>query len=135
MPKDSKSGKAEEVRIKCYARIRPTWPHELQHPGVHECIEIEDQQTIRLTKGSKLFEFDKVFDDQSSQGSVFEEVAKPLIENAFLGFHGTLFAYGQTGTGKTHTIASRSEGEEGVIPQAIDCIYEKIGKSQVILCA
>ena len=82
MPTDSKSGTAEEVRIKCYARTRLTWANDSQHPSVHECIEIEDQQTLCLTKAPKLLEFDKVFDDQSSQGSVFDEVAEPLIENA-----------------------------------------------------
>eukprot|EP00668_Euglena_longa_P033544 GGOE01043127.1.p1 GENE.GGOE01043127.1~~GGOE01043127.1.p1 ORF type:complete len:1240 (+),score=432.52 GGOE01043127.1:52-3771(+) len=124
------AAKGEEVRIRCYARVRPTWPHELERPGVYESIEIEDTHTIRLNKGSKLFEFDKVFDNQSSQEEIFTEVAVPLIENAFQGYHGTLFCYGQTGTGKTHTISSRVPGEEGIIPKAIDYIYKKIGNSQ-----
>lgn len=34
----------------------------------------------RLNKGSKLFEFDKVFDQQASQEEIFNEVAVPLIE-------------------------------------------------------
>ena len=49
----------------------------------------------------KPFTFDTVFDEHSTQDDVYEKVAKNIIEGALSGYNGTLFAYGQTGTGKT----------------------------------
>lgn len=48
---------APQVRLKCFARVRPTWPGELLRPGVYQSIEIEDNRTIR---SSRLI-FDSVF--------------------------------------------------------------------------
>jgi hypothetical protein len=49
-------------------------------------------------------------------------VGKPLVEAAMRGFNGTLMAYGQTGTGKTHTLTS----EDGLIPRLINDTFEQI---------
>lgn len=47
--------------------------------------------------------FDQVFKPRASQSEVYDSV-EPFIESAFCGFNATIFAYGQTGTGKTHTM-------------------------------
>lgn len=41
---------APQVRLKCFARVRPTWPGELLRPGVYQSIEIEDNRTIRSSR-------------------------------------------------------------------------------------
>ena len=46
------------------------------------------------------FETDKVFDESRSTSELFEEVANPIVENALKGYNGTIFAYGQTSSGK-----------------------------------
>ena len=48
----------------------------------------------------KQFTFDAVFDVTSSQEQVFAAVAQPIIDSTLNGYNGTIFAYGQTGTGK-----------------------------------
>ena len=48
--------------------------------------------------------FDEVFDDQASEHQVFETTCLPLVLNVLNGYNGTYFVYGQTGTGKTHTM-------------------------------
>lgn len=48
--------------------------------------------------------FDQVFDINSTQEQVFEKVGEPVINNILDGFHGTIMAYGQTSSGKTHTM-------------------------------
>lgn len=50
------------------------------------------------------FAFDKVFDDNTTQGDVYEGTTKPLLDNVLEGYNATVFAYGATGCGKTHTI-------------------------------
>ena len=43
------------------------------------------------------------------QESMFEKVAKDVVDSAFEGYNGTIFAYGQTGSGKTFTITGGAE--------------------------
>ena len=45
-----------------------------------------------------------MFDEHSTQQDVFDKVGKPLYEHALAGYNTTIFAYGQTGAGKTHTM-------------------------------
>jgi len=52
----------------------------------------------------KVFTFDSVYDWNSEQAAIFAETAYPVCENVIQGYNGTIFAYGQTGTGKTFTI-------------------------------
>ena len=50
------------------------------------------------------FAFDRVFDDTTSQSDVYESTTKPLLDSVLQGYNATVFAYGATGCGKTHTI-------------------------------
>ena len=50
------------------------------------------------------FAFDRVFDENTSQGDVYEATTKSLLDSVLDGFNATVFAYGATGCGKTHTI-------------------------------
>lgn len=56
------------------------------------------------TKTSKKFTFDRAFGPESRQTEVYHSVVAPLIEEVLAGYNCTVFAYGQTGTGKTHTM-------------------------------
>ena len=52
----------------------------------------------------KQFTFDGVFDWNNSQSEIYDDTSAPIIANVLEGYNGTIFAYGQTGTGKTHTM-------------------------------
>jgi DNA replication protein DnaC len=56
----------------------------------------------------------------SEQENIFAETAFPVCENVLQGYNGTIFAYGQTGTGKTHTITGilKDEKQKGIMPRA-----------------
>jgi kinesin family protein 5 len=58
--------------------------------------------------GVNKFEFDRVFDTNSDQKSVYDIAARPIIDSVLDGFNGTIFAYGQTSSGKTHTMQGPS---------------------------
>ena len=69
------------------------------------------------------FTFDHVYDDEASQRKVYEDTARLSVFSALEGYNATIFAYGQTGTGKTHTMEgfkySFTDEERGIIPRAI----------------
>lgn len=87
------------------------------------------------------FTFDSVYGDNSNQREVYDETAFPLIESVIEGYNGTIFAYGQTGCGKTHTMLGIREDPEqkGIIPHAFDHIFgfidEKEGNTKFLVRA
>jgi len=52
------------------------------------------------------FGFDKVFDENVTQSEVYEATTRNLLDSVMDGYNATVFAYGATGCGKTHTISS-----------------------------
>ena len=74
------------------------------------------------------YTFDRVFDTNSSQDTVFEFAAKPVVEEVFNGFYATVFVYGQTGAGKTFTMEGSPNDEElkGITPRSVDYIFDRI---------
>ncbi|KAL7388381.1 hypothetical protein ABVT39_012780 [Epinephelus coioides] len=80
----------------------------------------------------KTFTFDAVYDANSKQRDLYDESVRPLIDSVLAGFNGTIFAYGQTGTGKTYTMqgAWLDPERRGVIPNAFDHIFTHISRSQ-----
>ncbi|OWK07004.1 hypothetical protein Celaphus_00018570, partial [Cervus elaphus hippelaphus] len=86
-----------------------------------------DNNTVYQVDGSKSFNFDRVFHSNETTKNVYEEIAVPIIDSAIQGYNGTIFAYGQTASGKTYTMMGSQE-YLGVIPRAIHDIFQKIKK-------
>lgn len=82
-------------------------------------------------KEVKSFFFDHSYDDTLSQETIFNETAKPIIDSVMQGYNGTIFAYGQTGTGKTFTMEGdlHSNQHKGIIPRTIEQIFNSIKES------
>ncbi|XP_051515877.1 kinesin-like protein KIF3B isoform X1 [Myxocyprinus asiaticus] len=80
----------------------------------------------------KMFTFDSVYDWNSKQMELYDETFRPLVDSVLFGFNGTIFAYGQTGTGKTYTMEGvRNDPERrGVIPNSFEHIFTHISRSQ-----
>jgi kinesin family protein 3/17 len=76
----------------------------------------------------KLFTFDSVYDWDNEQVDIFSETALPICSNVIEGYNGTIFAYGQTGTGKTFTISGvpKDPDLKGVMPRAFENVFEQI---------
>ncbi|KAL0967153.1 hypothetical protein UPYG_G00248490 [Umbra pygmaea] len=79
----------------------------------------------------KTFTFDSVYDASSKQRDLYDETVRPLIDSVLDGFNGTIFAYGQTGTGKTYTMqgAWLDPEKRGVIPNAFEHVFTHISRS------
>ena len=91
---------------------------------------ISDRKLVLSTTDyQKTFSFNKIFDQNSAQSEVFEETWVPLIDHWFRGYHGVYFVYGQTGTGKTHTmgiIEQINPYSEGIVPYTLKYIFNYI---------
>ena len=79
-----------------------------------------------LREAPKQFTFDKIYDWNSRQEDVFVQVAQPIIEQVIGGFNGTIFAYGQTGTGKTFTMEGVKDPPDlqGILPRTFKWIFD-----------
>ncbi|SMY30119.1 unnamed protein product [Zymoseptoria tritici ST99CH_1A5] len=89
---------------------------------------------------SKTYQFDKVFSPAADQGMVFEEVVKPVLDEVLSGFNCTIFAYGQTGTGKTYTMTGDmtevvpAPEAAGIIPRVFHSLFERLGEESAEAC-
>ena len=76
------------------------------------------------------FSFDYVFDMDVTQIEVFNKTAKPAVSSILEGYNSTVFAYGQTGTGKTFTMEGftydSNDELRGIIPRCVEQIFEYI---------
>uniref|UniRef100_A0A8B9JPG4 Kinesin-like protein n=1 Tax=Astyanax mexicanus TaxID=7994 RepID=A0A8B9JPG4_ASTMX len=132
----SKSSEAVKVVVRC----RPM--NEKERAANFERVVSVDvklgQVAVRNPKGAsshehpKVFTFDSVYDWNSKQIDLYDETFRPLVDSVLLGFNGTIFAYGQTGTGKTYTMEGvRNDPERrGVIPNSFEHIFTHISRSQ-----
>ncbi|KAJ6187399.1 hypothetical protein N7519_002307 [Penicillium mononematosum] len=71
------------------------------------------------------FAFDRVFDQNTSQGEVYESTTRSLLDNVLDGYNATVFAYGATGCGKTHTITGTAQ-QPGIIFLTMQELFERI---------
>ncbi|KAL9006847.1 MAG: hypothetical protein Q9188_000378 [Gyalolechia gomerana] len=71
------------------------------------------------------FGFDRVFDENTSQAEVYESTTRDLLDSVLDGYNATVFAYGATGCGKTHTITGTAQ-QPGVIFLTMQELFERI---------
>ncbi|KAL1218214.1 Kinesin-like protein KIN-7N [Cardamine amara subsp. amara] len=110
-------------------RVRPPAP-ELSPENGSSLWKVEDNR-ISLHKSldtpitTSSYAFDHVFDESSTNASVYELLTKDIIHAAVEGFNGTAFAYGQTSSGKTFTMTG-SETDPGIIRRSVRDVFERI---------
>ena len=120
------SGKSECVKVAI--RVRPMNKHEKEEKSVI-CVEVDTTNNtvaISSSKGdTKTFQFDYVYPMDTTQREIYDQVAFPIVDSIFQGYNGTVFAYGQTGCGKTYTMMGVVDNPElkGVIPNAFSHIF------------
>ena len=81
-------------------------------------------------KSGSTQEFDNVFDTDSTTEDVFDKVAKDLVNSVLDGINGTIFAYGQTSSGKTFTMTGDSDAKfPGLLPLSALHIFKTISET------
>lgn len=141
--KKKKSGGSADVVTQCVqvvVRCRPMDEKELARGYMRVVdvfpsrgvVEIRHPRDDPSSDNVKVFTFDAVYDWNSSQQDLYEETVRPLVSSVLDGFNGTIFAYGQTGTGKTYTMEGLKTDHErrGVIPRSFEHIFNHIGRSE-----
>eukprot|EP00949_MAST-11_sp_MAST-11-sp1_P002751 g2751.t1 len=109
--------KEKELRNKCIWKFPP---------GGNTVEELEDDG--QKTTGKKLH-YDHVFSPKISTEEVYNKQCKPIIEGAVDGYNGTIFAYGQTSSGKTFTLMGDPDSNPGVTIRAIKDVFEHCSKN------
>uniref|UniRef100_UPI0035902787 carboxy-terminal kinesin 2-like n=1 Tax=Myxine glutinosa TaxID=7769 RepID=UPI0035902787 len=138
----------EELKgnIRVFCRVRPFMRSE---ENSFEHIELTGNSiTLEKTTESRTgrdkkeatrfsFTFDQVFSPSAKQSAVFEEISH-LVQSALDGYNVTIFAYGQTGGGKTYTMegptkgpAARKPESRGIIPRAVSQVFSTAEQLQV----
>ena len=116
--------KAECVKVAI--RVRPMNKHEKEQNST-VCVDVDKaNNTVSVSKTDcKTFQFDYVYPMETTQRQIYDEVAFPIVDSIFQGYNGTIFAYGQTGCGKTFTMMGVVDNPElkGVIPNAFAHIF------------
>ncbi|KAG3102238.1 hypothetical protein PC121_g1206 [Phytophthora cactorum] len=144
----------EQDSVKVCVRIRPLGAKEKQGQ-TKSCIRIaasfdglsSSKTTVSSRDGSnrgpqqlivgkdRAFTFDNVLGVTSSQTETYRLCVAPLVQGFLDGYNATVLAYGQTGTGKTHTMAGsgfdargrEKNGElQGIIPRVIKAVFKKL---------
>ncbi len=90
--------------------------------------QINRQDKSVSSRDAGTFQFDNVFDGSTQNYPVYAKVAAPLVQGCLDGFNATIFAYGMTGSGKTHSMYG-SQDDPGVIPIAIRDLFDSISKN------
>ncbi|KAI1840677.1 hypothetical protein JX266_013139 [Neoarthrinium moseri] len=103
----------------------------------HRCLVFDPPEDNPVQKFSRsvvpngkkvkdqVFAFDRIFDENVSQAEVYEGTTKNLLDSVLDGYNATVFAYGATGCGKTHTITGTSQ-MPGIIFLTMQELFEKI---------
>ncbi|XP_066114197.1 kinesin-like protein KIF21A isoform X6 [Saccopteryx bilineata] len=111
-------------------QIRPQLAKE-KIEGCHICTSVTPGEPQVFLGKDKAFTFDYVFDIDSQQEQIYTHCIEKLIEGCFEGYNATVFAYGQTGAGKTYTMGTGFdvniiEEEQGIISRAVKHLFKSI---------
>ncbi|KAH8073872.1 hypothetical protein JL721_2418 [Aureococcus anophagefferens] len=124
----------KEDTVRVAVRIRPLNKIELNEKNAAIFEEasgntVRELDEIEGTKPDRFYDF--VYGDDSTNRQVYEDVAAPIVKLAVEGFNGTVFAYGQTSSGKTWSMIGNDENP-GIMPQSIRGLFEDLGNREGI---
>ena len=89
-----------------------------------------DSKTITNLKTKEIFNFDSVITPTMSNKDIFEKLIKQNLVNLLKGINVSIFAYGQTSTGKTFTMKGEPKTNEGLIPLSIKEIFNSLNNKE-----
>ncbi|XP_043480001.1 kinesin-like protein Klp61F [Leptopilina heterotoma] len=133
------SRKDKNQNIQVFVRVRPINNFEKTQKSAL-VVDVPSNKDVVVRerpndKISKKFSFDRVFGPHSKQIDVYNAVVHPLLDEVLAGYNCTVFAYGQTGTGKTFTMEGysndpglqwQSDTSAGIIPRALSHLFDEI---------
>ncbi|XP_069047338.1 kinesin-1 heavy chain isoform X2 [Lepisosteus oculatus] len=114
-----------ECTIKVMCRFRPLNNSEVMR-GDKYIPKFQGEDNVVI--GGKPYMFDRVFQSSTTQEQVYNACARQIVKDVLEGYNGTIFAYGQTSSGKTHTMEGNlhDPDEMGIIPRIVQDIFNYI---------
>uniref|UniRef100_A0A8C5ICI5 Kinesin-like protein n=1 Tax=Gouania willdenowi TaxID=441366 RepID=A0A8C5ICI5_GOUWI len=114
-----------ECTIKVMCRFRPLNSSEVTR-GDKYIPKFQGEDTVVIS--GKPYMFDRVFSSNTTQEQVYNACAQKIVKDVLEGYNGTIFAYGQTSSGKTHTMEGYLHDTEamGIIPRIVQDIFNYI---------
>lgn len=110
--------------VRVFCRVRPLLDKERRLRAAPVVSPALDRVLVTSSTGKrKSFQLDKIFLPASGQEDVFAEVG-PLVKSALDGHNVCIFAYGQTGTGKTFTMEGTKDAP-GVVPRTLELLFQQ----------
>ena len=109
-------------------RVRPLSTAEAEK-GSSWKIEGNSIQPVGKDVAEGVYTLDNIFDSTWSTEAVYQHTTKDLVAKVVGGFNGTVFAYGQTSSGKTHTMRGTT-GQPGIVPLAVQDVFDHISSTQ-----
>ncbi|XP_051645573.1 centromere-associated protein E isoform X10 [Manacus candei] len=116
---------ADEGAVTVCVRVRPLIARENASGDKVSLHWKSENNTVSDVNGTKIFSYDRVFHSSDNTQQLYDGVAVPIIQSAVRGYNGTIFAYGQTASGKTYTMMG-NEDSGGIIPKAIQHVFKII---------
>uniref|UniRef100_A0A673WVF7 Kinesin-like protein n=1 Tax=Salmo trutta TaxID=8032 RepID=A0A673WVF7_SALTR len=116
---------AAECGVKVMCRFRPLNESETNR-GDKYIPKFKGEDTVVIT--GKPYVFDRVLPPNTAQEQVYDACAKQIVKDVLGGYNGTIFAYGQTSSGKTHTMEGKLHDSQlmGIIPRIARDIFDHI---------
>jgi len=135
--------KPETDNVKVCVRIRPLNRRELKHEHTiawdwtDRSIQLKGRDLPSLASASSpakrrndppraAFTFDTLFHPHCDNDEVYDTIGRHVVEGAVRGFHSSIFAYGQTSTGKTHTMLGSGSHISGILGHAVNDVFNLI---------
>ncbi|CAI9627293.1 unnamed protein product [Alternaria burnsii] len=133
----------EETNINVVVRCRGRNDREVrENSGVVVSTNGIRGTAVDLSMGpsalsNKTYQFDKVFSPAADQAMIYDEVVAPILDEVINGFNCTIFAYGQTGTGKTYTMTGDISNvlplpdAAGIVPRVLYALFERLEADEI----
>ncbi|KAL3605840.1 Kinesin- motor protein [Fusarium poae] len=129
----------QETNIQVVVRCRGRNEREVrENSNVVVTADSVRGKVVELSMGSnalsnRSYNFDRVFSPAADQYMVFDDTVKPILDEMLSGYNCTIFAYGQTGTGKTYTMSGDMtetmgmlSDDAGIIPRVLQTLFTKL---------
>ncbi|KAL4478316.1 hypothetical protein ABPG72_009552 [Tetrahymena utriculariae] len=127
----STSLNVQEDNIQVAVRIRPSNERERKQ-NVKSILSIDQENLnkiwIESKPESKSYIFDCVINSDVQQDKIFEKIGKPQADFCLKGYNSSIFAYGQTGAGKTFTMLGKQGDHRGLQPRVFEYIFKELEK-------
>eukprot|EP00953_Heterococcus_sp_UTEX-ZZ885_P041163 21017-Heterococcus_DN1.PRE.3 len=130
------AGGACAATVKVAVRVRPLIGIETS-AGCQPCLCGDSENNQIVVGDDRIFQVDYAFGSESTQEEVYVATVRPLVQRSLEGYNSCVFAYGQSGSGKTFSMGNAFDvaagsKSEGIIPRAVADIFQRVRELEAV---